>query len=460
MTAGLPTETWMLATNLRNTGRHRSPNHSEPSHLWPKGLIELRRFLSPGLQTALPIRPQGAGTASTDCNVSTSGTTIFMKGVNRIIRIDADNQTVTVEAGVLIETLVDALAEDGFELVGGFELQGRTVGGAVSAPCFGPCIGNTGSYFSSHVVAMRVVTVGGKILTVTPKQKNLLAAFRMSFGLLGIIYEVTLRIRPIRTFTASHRRVTIDKFASIVNTLSASDICFKFHLMPYRDRVYLDLRRYDSDPGNSYRAPWKLKDWGESTVLPNIFKSLNRIVPISSVKYQLIDTISEATQGFVNSSFVQTGTNATSQSGRGRASRNTFYSTWCFPAADFSVVALAYRDFCEEMLAKSQYRCDLPAVGYRLNRDATSALSPSFDESMIALTTASTQSKGWEDFVIDLAEFAEQWGGIPLISQSRALRAEHVIQAYSNRLDFFRRTRRQLDPHNRLLSPFFAQFAE
>jgi FAD/FMN-containing dehydrogenase len=278
--------------------------------------------------------------------------------------------------------------------------------------------------------------------------------------MLGVIYEVTLRIQPIRTFTASHRRVTIDKFASIVDTLAASNVGFKFYLMPYRDRVYLDLRRYDSDPGNSYRAPWKLKDWGESTVLPNVFKSLNRIVPIASVKYQLIDSISEATQDFVNSKLVRTGTNATSRSGCGHASRTTFYSTWCFPAIDFSMITLAYRDFCETTLANSRYRCDLPAVGYRLNRDASSPLSPSYDETMIALTTASTQSQGWDDFVIDLAEFAEQWGGTPLISQSRAIRAENVIQTYSNRLDFFRRIRRQLDPYNRLLSPFLAQFAE
>jgi FAD/FMN-containing dehydrogenase len=383
-----------------------------------------------------------------------------MLGVDRIIRVDTDKHTVTVEAGVLVESLVDTLAEDGFELIGGFELQGRTVGGAVSAPCYGPCIGNTGSYFSSHVIAMKIVTAAGKILSIVPQQKNLLAALRMSFGMLGVIYEVTLRIQPIRTFTASHRRVTIDKFASIVDTLAASNVGFKFYLMPYRDRVYLDLRRYDSDPGNAYRAPWKLKDWGESTVLPNVFKSLNRIVPIDSVKYQLIDSISEATQGFVNSKLVRTGTNATSQSGRGHASRTTFYSTWCFPAIDFSMIALAYRDFCETTLANSRYRCDLPAVGYRLNRDASSPLSPSYDETMIALTTASTQSQGWDDFVIDLAEFAEQWGGTPLISQSRAIRAENVIQTYSNRLQFFRRIRRQLDPYNRLLSPFLAQFAE
>lgn len=454
----------MPATNLRKTGSYRSPKHSGPAHLRPTTLNDLKRYLEPESNVELPIRPYGAGTSATDCNDTIAGSILHMSGVDRVIRVNMENYTVTVEAGLQLETLVSTLAEDGLELIGGFELQGRTVGGAIAAPCFGPCIGDSGSYFSSHVVGMKVITAGGKIMTIDASQKNLLAAFRMSFGLLGVIYEVTLRVRPIRTFVASHRRVTIDKFASIVDTLALSDVGFKFYLMPYRDRVYLDLRRYDTDPGNTYSAPWKLKDWGESTVLPHVFKSLNRIVPIDSVKYSLIDSISEATQGLVNSRLVQTGTNAASQSSQrknsGKSARKTFYSTWCFPAANFSMIALAYKEFCEATLENSQYRCDLPAAGFCLSQDASAPLSPSFDETMIALTTASTQSKGWDDFVIDLAEFAEKWGGMPIISQSRALRAENVIQTYSNRLDFFRRTRRQLDPQNRFLSPFLAQFAQ
>lgn len=449
----------MLTNSLRKTGQFRSPKLSGPKQLRPKNLNELRGFLEPRSRTPLPIRPQGSGTAATDCNTAASGSVLHMAGLDRIRRIDTVNHTATVEAGIRIEALVATLAEDGLELIGGYELQGRTVGGAIAAPCFGPCIGSSGSFFSSHVVAMKIVTASGKMLSVDQSQKNLLAALRMSFGLLGIIYEVTLRVRPIRTFSASHRRVSVSKFASIVDTLAASDVGFKFYLMPYRDRVYLDLRRYEADPGNTYNAPWKLKDWGESTVLPHVFRSLNRIVPIDSVKYRLIDSISETTQEMVNSRLVHTGSNAASLS-RKKAGRKTHYSTWCFPAANFSMVAVAYKKFCEATLANSRYRCDLPAVGYRLNRDASAPLSPSFDETMIALTTASTQLKGWDDFVIDLAEFAEQWGGTPLISQSRALRAEYVIQTYSRRLDFFRQMRRELDPERRLLSPFLAQFAQ
>jgi hypothetical protein len=100
----------------------------------------------------------------------------------------------------------------------------------------------------------------------------------------------------------------------------------------------------------------------------------------------------------------------------------------------------------------------MPAVGYFVHRDRSALLSPSFDEPMIALRTSSTQVKGWEDFVIDLADFAEHWAGVPLFSQTRSLRADYARQVYGARLDYFRNIRRQLDPEDRLITPFMAQY--
>ena len=141
-----------------------------------------------------------------------------------------------------------------------------------------------------------------------------------------------------------------------------------------------------------------------------------------------------------------------------RKSRKLFQSTWCFPASDFSVVIKAFHRFCLETLDRSGYRTDLPAVGYRVGKDASAVLSPSFDEPMVALRVCSTQESGWDDFVIDLAQFAESWGGTPMFNQSRSLRAEHVAQVYGKRLELFRNIRRQVDPQGRLLNPFLAQF--
>ncbi len=400
----------MYVANLRHTGQYRVRRVVDsvvtgPVTRAPGNLNELRKIIEPAGRTPLPIRVQGAGSACTDCNTSETGTTLKMTAIDRIIHVDAHNHTVTAEAGVIIGDLINELAEYGLELMGGHDFAGRTVGGAIAAPCFGPSIGTAGALFASNVIAIKIIRADGELLKINAGQKNLLGVFRTSFGVLGVIYEATLRVRPIRTFTATHRRISIDKFAATVDALANGDVGFKFYLMPYRDRVYLDLRRYEADPGNTYNAPWKLKDWGESTVLPHIFKSLNRVVPIQSLRYKMIDSISEVTQGFVNSRLVTSGSNATSQSGSGKRSpRRCYYSTWCFPAANFSMIVKAYREFCAMTYAEKQYRCDMPAVGYRLGRDATSLLSPSFDEAMIAMTSASTQPGGWDDFMIDLAE--------------------------------------------------------
>ena len=149
-----------------------------PVTLEPANLNELRRVLDPATDTPLPLRPQGAGTASTDCNTSETGTTLKTTGLDQITNIDSYNHTVTAQAGVKLETLVRVLAEHGLELIGGYDLQGRTVGGAISAPCYGPSIGNSGGYFSSYVASMKFVRADGEMLKISSEQHNLLGAFR------------------------------------------------------------------------------------------------------------------------------------------------------------------------------------------------------------------------------------------------------------------------------------------
>jgi len=445
----------MQSSGFRDTGRYlRRP--ARPGVFTPANLAKLMQCLEPQANVALPMRIRGAGSAATDCNESPAGTVLHTTGLDRITNIDNYNHTVTAEAGVRLGTLVTALAEQGLELIGSHDQTERTLGGALSAPCMGPGIGKQAAYLSSQLISLKIVTVSGKVMNVSEEQQHLLNALRMSYGMLGVIFEATLRVRPISTFTASHRSVSTDKFADVIDHVSNASVGLKFYVLPHRDRVYLDLRRYETAPGNAYQTPWKIKDWGESTVLPQVFKSLNRVVPIPSVRYQLIDSISAATHGLVNTRLVKNGNNASGRRRR-KTPGNLQYSTWCFPAADFSVVIKAYAEFCRETFQRTGYRCDMPAVGFRVGKDSSALLSPSFDEAVISLQTSSTQKKGWDDFVIDLSQFAENWGGTPLFSQSRAFRAEYATRAYGSRLEFFRKVRRQLDPEKRLLNPFLAQ---
>jgi UDP-N-acetylenolpyruvoylglucosamine reductase len=449
----------LQAHSLRKSGTFIVHKTAKPAVVHPTTFGDIQKYLNPSSNYLAPFRPMGAGSSSTDCNAATGGTVIDMTGLDQIINIDAYSDTVTVQAGVRLHQLVDALAENGLELAGNFDLMNRTIGGAVASGCIGPSMKDDGAFFAAQVISMKVVTPSGRFLEI--KKKNTLNAFRLSYGMLGIICVVTLRVRPIKPFAASHRRCTLNQFNELANKLATGRIGLKFYLLPFRNRVYLDVRRYRPETQSAHAIPWKIKDWGESTVLPNVFKSLGRIVPIPGVRYRLIDGISAATQGLVNNRFVSSGNNASTQSLRVNGSHHTNplqYSTWCFPATDFSIVAKAYQSFCLETYRKTRFRCDMPTVGFLLAHDRSALLSPTFDEPMFALRAVSTVSDAWEDFVIDFAEFAQHWGGSPFFNQTRSMEQGYARQVFGSRIDFFKKTRRQLDPANRMMNPFLSQY--
>ena len=446
------------ALQLRQSGRYRSAAMSGPALIRPLSAAELKKAMKPESPYAAPFRPVGANSSATDCT-SSVGTIIDMTGLDRIISVDTHRGAVTVQPGVRLGDLVRELAEYGFELAGGHDLMNRTVGGAVAGGSIGPTFGEDGALLASQVESVKLVSPLGQPIAVRGDQDKLMHAFRLSFGMLGAIYEIRLKIRPIRNFAVAHRSCSFEQFGGVAEKLAAADVGLKFFLMPFRDRVYLDIRRHSLDATTSHRIPWQVKDWGESTVLPNVVRSLTRLVPVSGIRYRLIDEFSRMTQGVVNNGFVSTGSNATSIAGRlDDRSQRLFYSTWFFPATDFTIVVQAFRDFCLRLYESSGFRCDLPTVGFRVGRDRSALLSPSFDEPMFALRAISTQGKGWNDFAIDFGDFARHWGGTPLFNQTREVPPDYAAQVFGGRYDFFRKLRRHFDPENRMMNPFLSQY--
>jgi hypothetical protein len=232
----------------------------------------------------------------------------------------------------------------------------------------------------------------------------------------------------------------------------------KFFFLPFRDVVYLDLRRYNTDAPTTGRIPWKFKRWAESTMLPNVFKFLGRVIPVSAVRYRLIDQLFKMTQTVASNRLVSTGSTANAQSVNRSDMQALHYSTWCFPAADASIVIQAYRDFCRRIKSEYGFRCDMPTVGYFVGRDRSAILSPSFDEPMIALCAMSTEAKGWDNFAIDFADFAKHWGGSPSFNQTREVDPEYAKAVFGTRLDYFRKVRRRIDVDQRMMNPFLSQY--
>jgi hypothetical protein len=406
-----------------------------------------------------PVRPLGSGSSTTRCIAANGGTLLDLSGMKRVLKITQD--AVTVQPGIPLHELAEVLAEQGLELIGGFDLANRTVGGAVCGAGVEAALASNVGQFASHAIQLKVLSPSGKRFVVDERTKNLLGLMRLSYGLLGVVYEVTLRVRPVRAFAVQTARTTFKDFANLGTKLGAATAGMKLYLLPFRDRIYLELRRPAAEGSSGRKLAWRLKDWAVYSALPDAARSLGKVVPIHRLRYPLIDGLSEVTQSLLSHAMLRTGSNAIEQSGRhlGLAGKSRYtYTTWAFPAESFGHTALAYKLFCKEHYARTGFRCDMPAVSFRLNRDRSALLSPSFDTPLFSLSPLTARADGWDDFVFDFAEFAAANGGIPFFNQTKNATAEVVAQRYAQRLVFFRKVRSQLDPLDRMLNQYFAAY--
>ncbi|MEL6950483.1 MAG: FAD-binding oxidoreductase [Pseudomonadota bacterium] len=442
-----------------NRGIAPKQTRPKPGVVQPASLKQLVHIMDPASRFPTPIRPMGANSASTQCTTAVGGTVVDMINLNDITEIT--DTTVTAQAGVTLRELADELAEQGMEVAGTMDIVTRTVGGAVAGGCFGPVHDGDTAFIGSQAVAMTVVTPDGKVMRIDETRQNLLNVFRGSMGALGIILDVTFKIRPQTTFVLKQRKMDVATFGVAATRLVHQPVGIKFFYLPFKDRVYTELRRAQPDDDAKVRNfAWKLKDLGETSVLPAICGKLGRIVPIQSLRYSLVDGLHEMGQSLFTNTLTEGGSSAAeymSQSGR-YAGPPLEYSTWCFPAQDLGMLLEAYKVFAAEYYYNFKYRCDMPVVGFRLPQDQSALLSPSFDGPMFALRVVTSPHPKWEDYAMDYAEFAQRWGGVPLLNQSRCAEQGQVTIAFGSRLDFFKRIRRQLDSENRLVNPYLAQY--
>jgi FAD/FMN-containing dehydrogenase len=436
----------------------RKPGQESVVLLRPESIDDVIEIMQDRKQYPSPVRAVGSNSGSTR-NAQTKGTLLDMTAMKKFIRLTGD--TATVGAGMQLRSLAVRLAGQGLELVGGYEYPERTVGGLISSGSLSSGIPGDAGHLASSVTAVTIVTPQGGQVEIGKDMPAMLRMVLQGYGLFGIICSVTLKIRPIRMYAMRNREFGFDELIRFIPDISGVRAGVKIFLLPFRNRAFVELRFADSGGQQSKMLPWKIRDWACNKVIPDFVHSVGKMVSIRKIRDPLIDSFSELTQRLVNKRLSVIGSNAMEQTGQFRKLRQSTsitYSTWLFPDGQFASIIYAYREFCLRHYKVEGFRCDLPGIAYRIERDQSALLSPSYDQPLFALKLRSTNLDGWENFLLDFADLAARFGGIPLFNQTRGMSPQHAQEAYGQRLDRFRKVRRELDPYNRCLNQFFAEY--
>lgn len=423
-----------------------------------KSVEDIIKILKDKKKYPSPVRAVGSNHSTTRCATADGGTVVDMTQMNQIL--DFDSETVTAQAGALYIDVAEELEKQGLQFFVNVELGNLTIG---SASCGGTKDASMPGEFGqvcSYAVAFKLVTPSGEILEVTENDPELLKIMRSSYGLLGIIYEVTFKVQKIRPMSVYHESYSLDEFINRLPELTSRGESMMLYLFPFLNRVSVEYRKYTDDTRFSKRFIWSFRNWVWANLAPSFGYVVTRFIPFRPLRYFLVDRFNQLTL-FVQQLLLRgSGTSPTAQIIRyphqSGISKYTF-SIWGFAETDYPQVLKDYFDFCKTYYHEYGYRCNMLNVGYRVSADNSSLFSYSSHGNVMTLDPVSTGDYGWEEFLYAYNIFCRNNGGIPLFNQTRYLTREQTVEAFTDRLDKFQVYRKQYDPEDRLLNDFFSQ---
>ena len=343
----------------------------------PESVEDLVEILTDEVRFPSPVRPAGSMHSTARINGDDGGTMVDMKAMNRILHFTDD--TVTVEAGATYIVVSNALKDRGLQFHVTTEIGNVTLGAMATAATKDSSFPGGFGQISSYVTAVRLVTPDGKLKEITerdnPEEMQLI---RSSYGLFGIVYEVTIKVRPTTALSVRHYSLSLDNFRRYFPIYKARGYAVMYYIFPYVKRVLVELRKDNPEAQPNSRHRWVYRNrfwrkygpavtlWIERSTKNAGLRSLADKLHFFVLRQALVLVVrSERT--WPHAQIINYP--------RDPGANKYLFSMWAFREAGFFDILEEYCNFCLAYEKATGYRCNLPSVGYSIARDVEALLS-------------------------------------------------------------------------------------
>ncbi|MFK4789468.1 D-arabinono-1,4-lactone oxidase [Microbacterium sp. ZW T5_56] len=253
-----------LGGSWQNWGRSASITPQRVER--PRTPEAVQRAVVAAGQRGLEIKAVGAGHSFTGIAVA-PGVLLDLSDLTGLVSADAARARVTLLAGTRLHQIPGLLAPYGLAMQNLGDIDRQSISGAISTGTHGTGAGFGG--LATQVVGVTAITAAGEFLRIDEdNQPELLGAFALGLGALGILVEVTLQCVPAFVLHALERPEPLGDVLESVHERVAGADHFEFYWFPHTDTA---LTKTDTRlPESAVRHPLPaVGKWLDETVLSN-----------------------------------------------------------------------------------------------------------------------------------------------------------------------------------------------
>ncbi len=424
----------------------------------------------PGLQSVMrdadryptPLRAMGSFHSLTPCPAST-GTVVRMERINRVLDIDAEAMTVTAEAGLQIGQLASVLRKEGFQLLLNIEIGNATLGSLACCHSKDAMDGVDHGQVSSYVTRIKWVDPSGELQEASEdNDPELLYLVRSSYGLCGVCYEITLRIKPLEIIKFDYqvhdsRKLTQQHIDEVARHNQAM-VCWTIG-----HTTVVQTRNEAERLQRAWLARLRYLAW--TRVGAFVGRNIRRHTPAGIVR-NVVEGAWLGCQRLVYRSLSAIGGFSLYGPDKIMNYRDTppsaryAFTFWAFPFHQWVDNLNAYLDFSDEHFRRTGFRCNMPLGSYFIKKDAGSILSYTHGGDVLSLDPIHSyrreDEEEWHRFLREFNAWAHARGGVPLLNQSPFVERKHVAAAYGAQWHQFSDWVAKVDPGRRMVNEFFS----
>lgn len=217
------------ATRWRNWGGNQRCAPEQVAE--PTSLVELTQVVRSAGAAGLSVKAVGSGHSFTDI-ACTSGVQVRLGRYDRVLSVDREAMRVTVQSGITVARLSEALAEAGLGMPNLGDVGYQSISGAISTGTHGTGARLCG--LAGQVVGLELVAADGSVVSCSESEEpDIFSAARLGLGAVGLISAVTLQCVPAFRLRAEERPMRVDEVLASVDDLFDSNDHFEFYWVPH-----------------------------------------------------------------------------------------------------------------------------------------------------------------------------------------------------------------------------------